>query len=183
MGRTEVIVNGEPRTVEPSGRTAVEVLRDDLGLTGTKLSCGNGLCGACTVWVDGTPAVTCVMPAEALEGRHVVTIEGLSAGGLHPVQHALLAADGLQCGFCTPGMVMTAAAFYERWRSTNGGGRPDREAVVAALAGHLCRCGGGSCRRRRRPGGLCGQLRRAGTLPAATGRRGRQGDGGCPLHR
>ncbi len=143
MAVVEVRVNGEERRIEPSGPTAVDLLRDDLGLTGTKLSCGNGLCGACTVWVDGTPAVTCVMPADALDGREVVTIEGLSAEGLHPVQHALLAGDALQCGFCTPGMVMAAAAFYERRRAEVGDTRPDRNEVVAALAGNLCRCGAG----------------------------------------
>ncbi len=143
MGSIEVTVNGERHRITPTGRTAVDVLRVDLGLTGTKLSCGNGLCGACTVWVDGVPAVTCVMPADALDGRDVVTVEGLSADGLHPVQHALLAADGLQCGFCTPGMVMAAAAFYDRWRRDHGTGRPGRQEVVDALAGNLCRCGSG----------------------------------------
>ena len=137
MGGVEVTVNGQRRRVEPSGRTAVDVLRDDLGLTGTKLSCGNGLCGACTVWVDGVPAVTCVMPAEALEGRDVVTVEGLSADGLHPVQHALLAADGLQCGFCTPGMVMQAIAIVE-----TADGPLDERRVRQALEGNLCRCTG-----------------------------------------
>ncbi len=141
MGSIEVTVNGTRHRLQPSGRTAVEVLRDDLGLTGTKLSCGNGLCGACTVWLDGVPAVSCVTPAEALDGREVLTVEGLSADGLHPVQHALLAHDGLQCGFCTPGMVMAAAAFYETWRARHGERRPSRDDVADALAGNLCRCG------------------------------------------
>ncbi len=133
--------------------TAVEVLRDRLGFTGTKLSCGSGACGACTIHLDGEPVASCLLPAVALEGRRVRTVEGVTwlggSGGLHPVQRALMAHDGLQCGYCTPGFVMEGVAFFDRWRASQQSGsgeeyafaRPSRQEVMAALAGHLCRCG------------------------------------------
>jgi xanthine dehydrogenase YagR molybdenum-binding subunit len=120
--------------------SAVEVLREGLGLTGTKLVCGDGVCGACTILVDGTPMASCMLPAAALHGRAVTTIEAFRAG-LHPVQRAFITHDALQCGYCTPGFVVEAIAFHDRWRSERGATDPGREEVVLALSGHLCRCG------------------------------------------
>ena len=120
--------------------SAVDVLRDRLGLTGAKLVCGEGVCGACTVLLDGVPVASCLLPATALEGRELTTVEGLGPD-LHPVQRAFIARDALQCGYCTPGFVVEAIAFHDRWRRERGGREPSREDVVRALAGHLCRCG------------------------------------------
>jgi len=120
--------------------SAVVLLRDRLGLTGTKLVCGEGVCGACTVLVDGTPTTSCLLAATALDGRTVTTVEGFGPE-LHPVQRAFIAHDALQCGYCTPGFVVEAIAFHDRWRAERGDAEPAREDVVAALAGHLCRCG------------------------------------------
>ncbi|GIJ57299.1 molybdopterin-dependent oxidoreductase [Virgisporangium aurantiacum] len=119
--------------------TSVDVLRDRLGLTGTKLVCGAGVCGACTVQLDGAPVVSCLLPAAALDGRSVTTVEGIGAG--HPVSRAFVAHAALQCGFCTPGFVVEAAAFHDEWRARHGTTRPGRAEIAAALAGHLCRCG------------------------------------------
>jgi xanthine dehydrogenase YagR molybdenum-binding subunit len=126
---------------EDADALLVDVIRDSAGLTGTKLVCGSGVCGACTVLVDRQPLVSCLLPAHLVAGKTVTTVEGLSAGGLHPVQKAFMALDALQCGFCTPGFVVEAVAFYEQWRKANSGARPSREAIGAALSGHLCRCG------------------------------------------
>jgi xanthine dehydrogenase YagR molybdenum-binding subunit len=119
----------------------VDVIRDALNLTGTKLVCGAGVCGACTVLVDGVPVVSCLMPARAAADKSVTTVEGIGAGKLHPVQKAFMAHDALQCGFCTPGFIVEAAAFHDRWRGTKGTATPSREEIGAALSGHLCRCG------------------------------------------
>jgi len=119
----------------------VDVVRGELNLTGTKLVCGAGVCGACTVLVDGAPVVSCLMPARAVAGKSVTTVEGIGAAKLHPVQKAFMAHDALQCGFCTPGFVVEAVAFCDRWRSTKGTAVPSREEIGAALSGHLCRCG------------------------------------------
>ncbi|MDE3722256.1 molybdopterin-dependent oxidoreductase [Nocardiopsis sp. N85] len=133
-------VNGHPTPVPDSTTaTAAAHLRDGLGLTGTKIACGTGVCGACTVLVDGSPTVSCLLPADRLAGRTVTTVEGL--GGDHPVQRAFAAHDGLQCGFCTPGFVVEASVFVDTWRAEHGDTRPDRETIADALAGHLCRCG------------------------------------------
>src|SRR5690606_38326614 len=104
----KITINGVPKEID-AGRDApaVDVLRDGLGLTGAKAACRSGVCGACTIMVDGTPRVSCLLPAGDLEGREVVTAEGLE----HPVQRAFAAHDGLQCGYCTPGFVVAAAAF------------------------------------------------------------------------
>ncbi|MDO8400958.1 MAG: molybdopterin-dependent oxidoreductase [Bradyrhizobium sp.] len=119
----------------------VDVIRDDLDLTGTKLVCGAGVCGACTVLVDGAPVVSCLMPARAAANTKVTTVEGIGATQLHPVQKAFMAHDALQCGFCTPGFVVEAAAFCDSWRRDKGTAIPSREEIGAALSGHLCRCG------------------------------------------
>lgn len=124
----------------PAEESAVELLRGRLNLTGTKLVCGEGVCGACTVLVDGVPMASCLLPASALDGRAVTTVEGLGSE-LHPVQRAFIAHDALQCGYCTPGFVVEAVAFHDRWRTERGNEEPAREEVVKALSGHLCRCG------------------------------------------
>jgi xanthine dehydrogenase YagR molybdenum-binding subunit len=139
--RVQVSVNGERREIEMRAEeSAVEVLRDRLGLTGAKLGCGEGVCGACTVLLDGVAVTSCLLPATALEGRMVTTVEGFGPD-LHPVQRAFIARDALQCGYCTPGFVVEAIAFHDRWRRERGTEEPSREEVVQALAGHLCRCG------------------------------------------
>lgn len=135
-------VNGKPQTVEVDpDATVLEVVRDTLGLTGSKLACGHGACGACAVKLDGTPVKACMLPATSVHGRSLTTVEGLARRkGLHPVQRAFMAEDGMQCGYCTPGFVVAASAFHERWRKTQGTKTPDRDDIAAALAGHLCRC-------------------------------------------
>src|SRR6202048_103256 len=119
----------------------IDVVRGDLNLTGTKLVCGSGVCGACTVLVAGAPVVSCLMPARAAAGKSVTTVEGIGEAKLHPVQKAFMAHDALQCGFCTPGFIVEAAAFHDRWRADRGTATPSREEIGAALSGHLCRCG------------------------------------------
>jgi xanthine dehydrogenase YagT iron-sulfur-binding subunit len=130
-------VNGRtlPVRVDP-GTTLADVLRLSLGLTGTKIGCDRGACSACTVWVDGEVVTSCMTLAFDVRGKQVTTIEGLASGDkLHPVQQAFVDHDALQCGFCTPGMVMSCAALIER--------DPDYtlEDVKTAVSGHLCRCG------------------------------------------
>ena len=137
-----VDLNGRATTIDVRGdEAAVDAIRERCGLTGTKYVCGGGVCGACTVLVDGTPTATCLLPATALDGAAVTTVEGLAADGLHAAQRAFMVHDGLQCGYCTPGFVVGAAAFVDRWRAEHGAVEPDRHTVADALAGHLCRCG------------------------------------------
>lgn len=133
-----LIVNGRPHQVEVEARTLlVEVLREQLGLTGTHQGCDNSICGACTVWLDGKAVKSCSLLAVSLEGREVTTIEGLGPGEqLHPVQQALWERHGLQCGFCTPGVVMTLAQLKAEGKEL------DEAGVRAALKGNLCRCTG-----------------------------------------
>jgi aerobic-type carbon monoxide dehydrogenase small subunit (CoxS/CutS family) len=138
MARFRFTVNGQARTVdtEPE-RPLVEVLREDLGLTGTKFGCGEGQCGACTVLLDNKPVFSCVTPARVAEGRRITTIEGLAQGGtLHPVQQAFLDEGAMQCGYCTPGMVLRTVALL----GTNP--KPTEAQIVDGLNGHLCRCSG-----------------------------------------
>lgn len=116
------------------------VLREGLDLTGAKLACGHGACGACTVRLDDDCVCACLLPATSIDGRSVTTVEGLG-DELHPVQKAFLAEDGLQCGFCTPGFVVEAATFCDAWRAEHGDVEPSDAEVGRAMAGHLCRCG------------------------------------------
>src|SRR2546428_8582158 len=130
-------VNGEAVTVRvPPRRTVVDTLRESLGLTGTKRVCDEGTCGACTVLVDGRPVYSCMTLAVACEGKRVDTIEGLAKDGeLHPVQRAFIDADAFQCGFCTPGQIMSIVALLRQ------NAAPTEEDVRRAVAGNLCRCG------------------------------------------
>jgi aerobic-type carbon monoxide dehydrogenase small subunit (CoxS/CutS family) len=134
--RIELDVNGRryQLEIEPDRRLA-DVLRDELSLTGTKIGCSEGACGACAVLLEGRPAASCLLLAAQVEGRAVTTIEGISADGPTPLQEAFVADDALQCGYCTPGQIVTATALLET------APRPSREDVRAALAGNLCRCG------------------------------------------
>jgi xanthine dehydrogenase YagR molybdenum-binding subunit len=138
---SSVTINGRPAQLpdDPDALLA-DVLRDDLALTGTKLVCGAGVCGACTVLLDGVPIVSCLTPAKSVAGRSITTVEGIGEQALHPVQKAFMALDALQCGFCTPGFIVEAAAFHDNWRKTKGTAVPSREEIGAALSGHLCRC-------------------------------------------
>ncbi len=135
----EFTLNGKPVDVgaEPA-ETVARVLRERMGLTGTKVACGTGVCGTCTVLVDGRTAASCLLPAGAAADREITTVEGL--GGDHPVQRAFAEHDALQCGYCTPGFVVEAAAFMDRWRAEHGTTEPSREQIAEALAGHP-RCG------------------------------------------
>jgi xanthine dehydrogenase YagR molybdenum-binding subunit len=136
------VINGRTETLpDDPDALLVDVIRDTCGLTGTKLVCGSGVCGACTVLLNGGPVVSCLVPAKAAAGKRLTTIEGVGAEKLHPVQKAFMAHDALQCGFCTPGFVVEAAAFHDRWRAAKGTATPSREEIAAALSGHLCRCG------------------------------------------
>jgi aerobic-type carbon monoxide dehydrogenase small subunit (CoxS/CutS family) len=128
-------VNGEPHLLDvPPTRRLLTVLRDDLALTGAKHGCGEGACGACAVLLDGRPVTSCLIPVGAAEGRTVTTIEGLASDG-HALQEAFVAEDALQCGFCTPGQIVSATALLA---STP---QPSREEIRTAMAGNLCRCG------------------------------------------
>ena len=134
----ELVVNGESYGVAIAPqRTLLEVLREDLDLTGTKHGCELGECGACTVLVDGEPRLSCLTLALEAEGRQITTVEGLaSEDGLHPLQSAFAELSAAQCGYCTPGMLLTAKALLE------ANSAPSRDETKQALSGNLCRCTG-----------------------------------------
>jgi aerobic-type carbon monoxide dehydrogenase small subunit (CoxS/CutS family) len=128
-------VNGQVHVLDvPPTRRLLSVLRDDLALTGAKLGCGEGACGACAVLLDGSPVVSCLLPVGTVEGRAVTTIEGL-AHDAAPLQKAFVAEDALQCGFCTPGQIVSASALLAATPT------PSRDEIRAAMAGNVCRCG------------------------------------------
>ncbi len=134
--RVSLEVNGEQHELEADpGRRLVDVLRDDLGLTGTKVGCGEGACGACAVLLDGRAVASCLLLAAQAEGRAIVTIEGLSREGPTPLQEAFVAEDALQCGYCTPGQIVTATALLAAVS------RPSPAEIRTGMAGNLCRCG------------------------------------------
>ena len=140
MAKTHVstTINGEPTEFlcEPS-QAVLDVLRDQLGLTGTKEGCGNGNCGSCTVLMDGAPVNACLVLAREAEGCAITTIEGVGRHDrLHPIQEALVTHGGTQCGFCTPGIVLSAVALLQRTP------KPDEHAIRHAIAGNICRCTG-----------------------------------------
>jgi len=134
--RIRLTVNGHTRTLDVEPRTSLlEALRDGLGLTGAKLGCDRGECGTCTVLAGGRPIYSCLALACESDEVRLETIEGLGANGLHPVQRAFIAADALQCGFCTPGQILSATALLRRGR------RPNDADIARAMSGNLCRCG------------------------------------------
>jgi carbon-monoxide dehydrogenase small subunit len=138
MATIRFTVNGKAHSIdtEPE-RPLLEVLREDLGLTGTKYGCGEGQCGACTVLLDNQPIFSCATAVSEVQGRKITTIEGLAANGkLHPVQQAFLDEGAMQCGYCTAGMILRTVALLERHP------KPTQEQIVEGLNGNLCRCSG-----------------------------------------
>lgn len=147
----EADVNGIPvRLAIAPSRRLLDVIRDDLALTGTKRSCEIGRCGACMVLIDGAPVNACLTMAYQCEGRSITTIEGIADGAMHPVQRAFLEEGGFQCGYCTPGMVVSATALLD------ANANPSQAEVEEALSGNLCRCTG--------YGGILRAVRRAGEM-------------------
>jgi aerobic-type carbon monoxide dehydrogenase small subunit (CoxS/CutS family) len=138
MAQFRLTVNGRERVVDTDPeRPLLDVLREDLKLTGTKYGCGEGQCRACTVMLDGRPVISCTTPVRAVNGKRVLTIEGLADGDrLHPVQQAFLEEGAMQCGYCIPGMVLRTAALLEKQP------KPTEAQVREALDGSLCRCCG-----------------------------------------
>ena len=138
MKQIECVVNGQTYTlVIKPWRTLLEVIREDLSLTGTKEGCGQGECGSCTVIMGGKPVNSCLVPAVEAEGQEIITIEGLSQGDtLHPIQAAFVENSGMQCGFCTPGMIMSAKALLDRNPD------PSEQEIREGIAGNFCRCTG-----------------------------------------
>jgi aerobic carbon-monoxide dehydrogenase small subunit len=136
--RITLTVNGEPEQVDvPSNLTLLGLLREKLALTGTKNGCSAGECGACTVLMDGEPVNSCMVLAVECNGAEIITVEGLAQDGqLNPVQQALIDAGGIQCGFCTPGVLISARALLDR------NPQPSEEEISEALVGNLCRCTG-----------------------------------------
>jgi aerobic-type carbon monoxide dehydrogenase small subunit (CoxS/CutS family) len=133
---TDLVVNGESREGADARRNLLSYLRFDLGLTGTKYGCGEGLCGACTVLVDGQPLRSCMTTVDAVAGGSITTIEGLARDGeLHPVQQAFVDEQAMQCGYCIPGFIMSAVALLSR------DAQPGAAQIREALSEHMCRCG------------------------------------------
>ncbi|MBZ5602210.1 MAG: (2Fe-2S)-binding protein [Acidobacteriia bacterium] len=136
MAAVKFILNGKPQTVDVEPRMPLLwVLRDTLGMTGTKFGCGAALCGACTVHVDGRPARACITTAQSVAGKKITTIEGLSADRSHPIQQAWIEEDVPQCGYCQSGQIMTAAALLAKTS------HPSDADIDEALHGNICRCG------------------------------------------
>lgn len=133
----QFVLNEQPVSITVDGeRMLLWVLRTDLGLTGVKYGCGEALCGACTVLVDNAAVNSCQTSVRSVAGKKVTTIEGLAKDGkLHPIQSAFVKHDALQCGFCTPGMILKASSVLA------GNPKPTREQIIAAMDGNLCRCG------------------------------------------
>jgi len=159
-------VNGVPHSLAvPARRLLADSLRHDLGLTGTHLGCEHGVCGACTVLLDGEPVRSCLLLAVTAAGHDVTTVEGLAGpdGALHPVQRAFMECHGLQCGFCTPGFLTTTAAFLAARPD------PDENEIVEAISGNLCRCTGYQ--------NIVASVRRAAELLAADSTAGEPGAG------
>lgn len=136
--KIELDVNGKVLAISvPPQKTLLEVLREDLGLTGTKEGCSEGECGVCTVLLDGLPVRSCLLLAVDVRGRKITTIEGLAQGDkLHPLQTAFIEQGAIQCGFCTPGMILSAKALLDQDPS------PSEEEIRVGLSGNLCRCTG-----------------------------------------
>jgi aerobic-type carbon monoxide dehydrogenase small subunit (CoxS/CutS family) len=133
MASVALRINGQRYEIEAEvGRVLAEVLREDLGLTGTKIACFEGHCGACTVQVDGVPTLSCITLAHAVDGREITTIEGLRE---HPLVDAFVRADAVQCGFCTPGQIVSAVALV------TSSPAPSTDEIRHRMAGNLCRCG------------------------------------------
>jgi aerobic-type carbon monoxide dehydrogenase small subunit (CoxS/CutS family) len=133
MPELNLTVNGQDHAIDvPVGRTLADALRLDLGLTGTKIACGEGHCGACTVQLDGVPVLSCITLAHTVDGREVTTIEGLRE---HALVNAFVEADATQCGFCTPGQIVSASALL------TANPHPSHDEIRHAMAGNLCRCG------------------------------------------
>ena len=129
----ELRINGEQHSLDvPVGRSLAQALREDIGLTGTKVACNEGHCGACTVLVNGVPTLSCITLVHAVDGDEITTIEGLRE---HPLVEAFVRADGVQCGFCTPGQIVSASALVAAKPS------PTRDEIRHAMSGNLCRCG------------------------------------------
>jgi aerobic-type carbon monoxide dehydrogenase small subunit (CoxS/CutS family) len=133
----ELLINGTSYTIQSSpGSMLLEVLREELGLTGSKYGCGEGQCGACTVLVEGRATRSCITPAAAAAGKSITTIEGLEQDGqLHPLQQAFLDADAFQCAYCTSGMIMSGVALL------NKNANPSRQEIIRSMEGNVCRCG------------------------------------------
>ena len=133
----ELLVNGTTHRVEADpGTPLLSVLRNKLNLTGAKYGCGEGQCGACTVLLDGRAVRSCITPVRAAAGKRITTVEGLAQNGkLHPVQESFLKADALQCGYCTPGMVMSAVSLLAKDPN------PTDDAIERGMEGNICRCG------------------------------------------
>jgi isoquinoline 1-oxidoreductase alpha subunit len=130
------VVNGkEAYSEQPADTPLLWVVRDELGLTGTKFGCGMAQCGACTVHVNGQPTRSCITPVSAVQGKRITTIEGLSPAADHPLQKAWIAEQVPQCGYCQSGQIMSAAALLDKNR------KPTREQIVEHMKGNLCRCG------------------------------------------
>lgn len=132
-----LVVNGTEHSLDIAPEeTLLNALRDRLGLTGTKYGCGEGQCGACTVLIEGSPVRSCRMQVSSTAGKKITTIEGLGSGdNLHPVQRAFIQAEAFQCGYCTPGMILSAVALLERTKN------PTEKQIITQMSGNICRCG------------------------------------------